>query len=175
VGVDAEKLLRHMAWANQEIIGEVAELPDEALDAYAVNPEWTVREIARHIASSATWYGWRILDKSDLTDIENLEWQAKLDETEIAPTSSREIPLVLARLKSADALLLKETEKPDGVVVHEWEGKSIVRARSTVISQAIHHATEHRAQLVAALEARGFSTINLDDYDLWAFCHKFGE
>ncbi len=57
--MDAEKLFKHMAWANSEILKKVAELPDEALDAYAVNPEWTVREIARHIASSATWYGWR--------------------------------------------------------------------------------------------------------------------
>jgi len=173
--MDAAKLLKHMAWANQEIIGRVAELPDEALDALVVNPEWTVREIARHIASSATWYGWRLLDKSEFTEIENQGWQAKLDETEIAPTSAREMTLVLSRLKSADALLLEEAAKPEGVVVREWEGKTIVRARSTVISQAIHHATEHRAQLVAALESRGYTTINLDDFDLWAFASKFGE
>jgi len=173
--MDAAKLLKHMAWANQEIIGKVAELPDEALDAFVVNPEWTVREIARHIASSATWYGWRLLDKSEFTEIENQEWQAKLDETEIAPRSAREITLVLSRLKSADALLFEEAAKPEGVVVREWEGNTIVRARSTVISQAIHHATEHRAQLVAALESRGYTTINLDDFDLWAFASKFGE
>lgn len=173
--MEIEKLLKHMAWANQEIIGKVAELPDEALDAFVVNPEWTVREIARHIASSATWYGWRLLDKSEFTEIENQEWQAKLDETEIAPTSTSEMTLVLSRLKSADALLFEEAAKPEGVVVREWEGKTIVRARSTVISQAIHHATEHRAQLVAALESRGYTTINLDDFDLWAFASKFGE
>ena len=40
-----------------------------------------------------------------------------------------------------------------------------MRARSTVLSQAVHHATEHRAQLVAALEANGYTDINLDDFD----------
>jgi hypothetical protein len=29
--------------------------------------------------------------------------------------------------------------------------------------------------LVDALEARGYKTINLDDFDVWAYCDKFGE
>jgi uncharacterized damage-inducible protein DinB len=37
------------------------------------------------------------------------------------------------------------------------------------LSQAIHHATEHRAQISAAIEARGFSPLNLDDLDLWSY------
>jgi uncharacterized damage-inducible protein DinB len=66
--MNSTKLLMHMAWANHEIFTKVSELPDEALDAYAVNPDWTAREIVRHIASSATWYGWRLLDKSNFTE-----------------------------------------------------------------------------------------------------------
>ena len=27
----------------------------------------------------------------------------------------------------------------------------------------------------SALEVRGFTSINLDDYDLWAYCDIFGE
>lgn len=173
--MDAEKLLKHMAWANTEILSKVAELPDAALDAYAVNPEWTVREIARHIASSATWYGWRLLDRSNFTEIESAQWQAKLDETEIPPATVADIQILIDRLKDADQLLFEEAARPEGTVVREWQGKTIVRARSTVAAQAIHHATEHRAQLVAALEARGFTSINLDDYDLWNYCDKFGE
>lgn len=170
-----EKLFKHMAWANTEILSKVAELPDVALDAYAVNPEWTVREISRHIASSATWYGWRLLDKSNFTEIESAAWQAKLDEGEIPPATAKDIYIVIARLKAADQLLLEEAARPEGTIVREWKGKTIVRARSTVLSQAIHHATEHRAQLVDALEARGFTSILLDDYDVWNYCDKFGE
>ena len=173
--MDAAKLLKHMAWANQEIFSKVAELPDEALDSYAVNPEWTAREIMRHIASSATWYGWRLLDRSSFTAAENNSWQAILDETEIAPVSMRDMPTLLARAAKADAALLAEAELPEGVVYREWEGEIITRARSTVISQAVHHATEHRAQLVSALEAKGFTTINLDDYDLWNYADTIGE
>jgi len=43
------------------------------------------------------------------------------------------------------------------------------RLRSTVLSQAIHHATEHRAQIASALEAKGFKPVDLDDISLWAY------
>lgn len=52
---------------------------------------------------------------------------------------------------------------------HSNDGRPEVWARSTILSQASHHATEHRAQLVAALEAKEFNGINLDRMDLWAF------
>jgi uncharacterized damage-inducible protein DinB len=51
----------------------------------------------------------------------------------------------------------------------DYEEKLVKRWRSTILSQAIHHATEHRAQLAAALEAKGFNPVNLDDLDLWSF------
>jgi hypothetical protein len=43
------------------------------------------------------------------------------------------------------------------------------RLRSTVLSQAIHHATEHRAHIASALEAKDFESINLDDISLWDY------
>ena len=173
--MDAEKLFKHMAWANSEILKKVAELPDEALDAYAVNPEWTVREIARHIVSSATWYGWRLLDWKNFTEAESVNWQEKLDVTEEKPANAEELKKLIERLGEADSVLLEAAAQPEGVVHREVDGELITRARSTIISQAIHHATEHRAQLVSALEARGFTTINLDDYDLWNYADTIGE
>ena len=173
--MNADKLLKHMAWANKEILTKVADLPDEALDSYLVNSEWTVREIVRHICSSATWYGYRLLDKEQWSQADHDVWNAKLADTEIQPARSADVLTVVAKLELADAELLRASQEPEGVVLREVEGKMISRARSTVISQSIHHATEHRAQLVAALEAKGFETINLDDYDLWAFSSLFGE
>jgi uncharacterized damage-inducible protein DinB len=173
--MNSEKLLKHMAWANQEIISKLFGMPNEALDAYAVNPEWTAREIARHIASSATWYGWRLLDKSFWSESDHAAWKAKLDATEIPPATISDIPQLLEKISAADSVLLEAARLPEGEVLREVDGKTIVRARSTIISQSIHHATEHRAQLVSALEARGFTSINLDDFDLWAYCDKHGE
>ena len=173
--MDAAKLLKHMAWANQEIFKQVAAMPDEALDAYSVNPEWTAREIMRHIASSATWYGYRLIDKDLLTEDERSTWKLKLDETEIPPATMKDMPVLLARLKAADTELFRAAEKPEGFIVHTMDGRTVNRARSTIISQSIHHATEHRAQLVSALEAKGFVGINLDDYDVWYYSDTIGE
>lgn len=173
--MDAAKLLKHMAWANQEIFSKVAELPDEALDAYAVNPEWTAREIMRHIASSATYYGYRLIDKDALSAGEKSEWQSKLEATHVPPANMRDMKVILDRVAAADAELLRAASEPEGFVVHTMDGRTVSRARSTIISQSIHHATEHRAQLVSALEAKGFITINLDDYDLWYYSDTIGE
>jgi uncharacterized damage-inducible protein DinB len=80
----------------------------------------------------------------------------------------------LARLKeqaaAVDAMLL-ECVKLDDVQIEfvNYEDKLVKRWRSTILSQAIHHATEHRAQIASALEAKGFTPVNLDDLDLWEF------
>ena len=58
--ISLQRALEHMAWANQEIYKLIAELPDEALDAYATDPEFPVREILRHIASSSGSYASRL-------------------------------------------------------------------------------------------------------------------
>ncbi|CAN2218635.1 DNA damage-inducible protein DinB [Candidatus Nanopelagicaceae bacterium] len=173
--MDAAKLLKHMAWANQEIFSKVAELPDEALDAYAVNPEWTAREIMRHIASSATYYGYRLIDKDALSEAEKTEWQVKLEATHVPPVTMRDMNVILDRIAAADAELLRAASEPEGFVIHTMDGRTVSRARSTIISQSIHHATEHRAQLISALEAKGFVGINLDDFDLWYYADTIGE
>lgn len=173
--MDAEKLLKHMAWANQEIFSKISELPDAALDAYAVNPEWTAREIIRHITSSATWYGYRLMDRAGFSEGVKNDWKQKLAETEIPPTTMKDMSVILDRAGAADAELLAAARLPEGFMTHTMDGKTITRARSTIISQAIHHATEHRAQLISALESKGFTTINLDEYDLWAYSETIGE
>jgi uncharacterized damage-inducible protein DinB len=173
--MDAEKLLKHMAWANQEIFTKVAELPDSALDAYAVNPEWTAREIIRHIASSATWYGYRLMDRAGFSEGVKSDWQQKLAASEIPPATMKDMTVILDRAAAADAELLAAARLPEGFMTHQVDGATVTRARSTIISQAIHHATEHRAQLISALEAKGFTSINLDHYDLWAYSSTINE
>jgi len=50
------RALRHMSWANQKVYASFATLPDEALDAYITNPEWTARHLLQHIVSGSDWY-----------------------------------------------------------------------------------------------------------------------
>jgi uncharacterized damage-inducible protein DinB len=170
--MDMEKILKHMAWANQEIIGAINTLPKESLDAYAVNPEWTVGNILRHIGSASNWYVWRLLDRANFTEAEKTFWDARLKDADEEAPLMEDISNVLGILKDSDRWLLEESRKPEGEIIRDFKGESIVITRSTILAQAVHHATEHRAQAVAALELRGYSSINLDDYDLWNFNSK---
>ena len=173
--ISTEKMLKHMAWANTEILSQVALLPDEALGAYVVNPEWTVREIIHHYVRSSHFYGYRLQMRTPEIARQGEPKREAYIQSEIAPARSSDILPLIAALKIADHTLLDESFEGEGVVYREVEGELIERSRSTIIFQAIHHATEHRAQLVSALEARGYSSISLDDFDLWAFADLFGE
>lgn len=153
--ISMEQILKHMAWANQGVYSQIATLPDEALNAYATNPEWHVGEILRHIASSADWYGYRLTGRQ----YEDFD----------APTTMAGLKEIAAKLVRFDADLLEYSKDPDADVQVNRDGVITIWKRSTIISQAVHHATEHRAQAVSALEAKGFMSVNLDDYDVWAY------
>ena len=153
--ISLQRALAHMSWANQEIFKLIAELPDEALAAYATDPEFPVREILRHIAAASGGYAYR------LDGIEN----EPMDQ----PKNMAELREITKTLEVADARLIKLVELEDKSIEVIRDGKTINWLRSTIITQAVHHATEHRAQAISALEARGFKAVNLDDFDLWAF------
>ena len=160
--IELNRLLAHMAWANQKTIEHLQTLPEDSLKAFATNPEWFVAEIAHHIVDSADHYAFRISGKPALTQ----PGDECIDDVNVIAD--------LARLKEqaakVDAMLL-DCVKLEEVQIEflNYEDKVVKRWRSTILSQAIHHATEHRAQIASALEAKGFTPVNLDDLDLWSY------
>ena len=160
--IELNRLLAHMAWANQKTIEHLQTLPEDSIKAFATNPEWFVAEIAHHIVDSADHYAFRISGKPALTQ----PGDECIDDVNVIAD--------LARLKEqaakVDAMLL-DCVKLEEVQIEflNYEDKLVKRWRSTILSQAIHHATEHRAQIASALEAKGFTPVNLDDLDLWSY------
>jgi uncharacterized damage-inducible protein DinB len=157
-----DRLLAHMAWANQKTIEHLQSLPEESLKAFATNPEWHAAEIIYHIVDAADHYAYRICGVPALTQ------PGEPCIEEIKEISD------LARLKEQAAFVDKalfDCVKLDDIQLEfeNAEEKLVKRWRSTILSQAIHHATEHRAQLASALEAKGFEPVNLDDLDLWSY------
>ena len=157
-----DRLLAHMAWANQKTIEHLQTLPEDSLKAFATNPEWFVGEIIYHILDSADHYAYRISGIPALTH----PGDPCVDEVKSIAD--------LARLKEqaakVDAMLLDCVKLEDiQLEFINGEGDQVKRWRSTILSQAIHHATEHRAQIASALEGKGFTPVNLDDLDLWSY------
>ena len=165
--ISLDRLLGHMAWANQKTIEHLETLPEESLKAFATNPEWFLGEIAFHIVDSADHYAYRISGKPALTQ----PGDPCIDDVKSISD--------LARLKqqaaTVDAMLLDCVKLEDiQLEFVNAEGEQVKRWRSTILSQAIHHATEHRAQIASALEAKGFTPVNLDDLDLWSYEKSVG-
>lgn len=150
-----DRLLRHMAWANAALIGHLAGLADEVLTLASPRNEWTVAMILQHLVDAADRYASR------------LEGVPRPDGTE-PPTIAAELAAVSARCAAIDARIRAQAAVPDGPSPSPDPGRP-GRARSTIVGQAIHHATEHRAQIAGALATNGIDAIDLDALDVWAY------
>ena len=160
MSIGLERLLRHMALANQLTIEHLATLPQEALKSYATNPEWFVAEITHHIVDSADAYAYRITGKHPELPGKSIQEIEKIADLEAL---ARQAAII-------DAALLDSAKLDDELLEFKnYSGNLVKRWRSTILSQSIHHATEHRAQIASALEAKGFKPVNLDDLDLWSY------
>ena len=151
-----DRLLRHMAWANAAVIGQLAGLTDDALGLSAPRNEWTVAMILQHLVDAADRYAARLEGQPRPDRTPNLppRWPSSPSSRLAAPPSTRgSAPRPPSRTG--------RRPRPD-------PGKA-GRARSTILGQAIHHATEHRAQIAAALSTHGIDAIDLDALDVWAY------
>jgi uncharacterized damage-inducible protein DinB len=149
-----DRLLRHMAWANATMFAWLGGLSDEALGLSSPRNEWTAGMILAHLVDSAGGYASRL---------EGVPRQARIEPPTIAGLAD-----LAASCAAFDARLRSQAAVPDGPCPSPNPANP-TRARSTVLAQAIHHATEHRAQIGGALAAHGIDALDLDEIDLWAY------
>ena len=151
-----DRLLRHMAWANATMFDWLGGLSDEALGLSSPRNEWTAAMILAHLVDSAGGYASRL---------EGVPRQAA---DRAADRRSRSSPGLRPRAPSSTPASARRRALPDGPSPSPNPDEP-VRARSTVLAQSIHHATEHRAQIAGALAAHGIDALDLDELDVWAF------
>lgn len=144
-----------MAWANDTLFGHLATLPAAAFGVSYVPTEWSIGRLSVHLISSSEWFRY-CLTGTRWTDLDR-EW------------TSAEVVALRSYLAELDAILGSEAQKPDGNVTFEDEDGPKTFRRSTILTQAVVHAAEHRAQIAVALEVHGFPRFDLDLIDLWAF------
>jgi len=151
-----DRLLQHMAWANADLFARLAKLPDAALAHTAHGNEWSVGAIAHHLVTAAENYAQR------------LHGETRAPEREM-PTGSTGVIELRVALATADEKLRAAAALP-GEEVLSWisfNGEPMSFPRWVLINQAVHHATEHRAQIAGALAAHGINAIDLDAIDVW--------
>lgn len=151
-----DRLFRHMAWANQIMLVKLQEVPMESLTLCAENKEWTVSVIVEHLVRAAGNYGARVLEEAPPGGFS-------------VPSTREDLVELARRCGEFDARLRDLANQPDGVTTFQRDGRTIHRARSTILAQSIHHATEHRAQIADILSLHGIAAIDLDEMDVWAY------
>ena len=156
--VVTDRLFRHLAWANNYVFDKIAEQPEEYLKLTAPNDTWTVAEILEHLTAS------RYADLLDGTG----------DIPTQVPSNKAEV-LALKELSHSFDLRLRESAKnPVGFVEFQRGERTIRRNRETILTQSIHHATEHRAQIAGIFANHGLKVIDLYEIDLWEFANYEG-
>ena len=153
-----DHLLAHMAWANAALFKQLGQLPNPALSHTAPGSEWSVGAIAHHLVTAAENYAQR------------LHGEPRAPKRE-APTDAVGISELRAALATADAKL-REAAGLDGEEILRWtsfNGEAMTFPRWVLVNQAVHHATEHRAQIAGALAAHGITAVDLDAIDIWAY------
>jgi uncharacterized damage-inducible protein DinB len=154
-----DRLLRHMAWANGQLLARLAAQPADVLALVAPRNEWSAGRILAHLVNAAQGYASRMEGVPRPADVET-------------PTSATELAELGTRLAATDASLRRQATEPDVLIRHPVRDEQDLR--STILAQAIHHATEHRAQIAGALATNGNDAIDLDVIDVWEFSDSEG-
>lgn len=154
--VTLNRVFRHMAWANDRFFHQLSQLPEEAFNFSAWNPEWTVSKVANHIV---------IAQGRFLTRLQKMEPFPEAD----FPATKIGMQQLTDKAKENDQQLLKMLDGPDEMLTFIRYGETVSYLRSTVLAQIVHHATEHRAQIADILAVNKMDVMNLDELDLWTF------
>ena len=145
-----------MAWANKQMLTILQGLPDEAINFSAWNPDWTVGTIAHHIV---------IAEGRLISRITQQPAPVEFD----PPKTASDISQLITVCAERDAQLLSLINTPDEMRAFVRYGNEVEFLTSTILVQAVHHASEHRAQISDILAADSRDVLNLDEIDLWSF------
>jgi len=154
-----ETLFRHNAWANALLFERCAALTDAQLDASIIGAYGSIRDTLIHIANSERSYLHRITTGQPYLRPEGAP----------APTI---VALQESIHASGNALVVAAPKvQPSDAVQVDWEGTPRSVPSAILLTQAINHATEHRAQIMATLTQLG---IQPPDLDGWTYFESVG-
>lgn len=152
--ISLEMSIKHLAWSNQHFFSYFVDKPESIFGLRAADGEWPIGKLLNHLAGSAEWYRY-CLTGTKWTDLKRI----------VSGDIAREYLAIMADL---DAVLLETAALPDKDLVFEGENGTMHATRSLILSQAILHSAEHKAQIATILKQHG-QHLDLDALDLWAF------
>jgi uncharacterized damage-inducible protein DinB len=146
-------LFTHNMWANVQLLEVCAKLSDAQLDATIIGTFGTIRDTLTHIVKSERSYFSRISTGK------------RFDFPADAPPPTLAEMLEWTRTTGQGLIACVPNVQPDDSVQIDWDGVMTTVPVTVVVTQAINHATEHRAQIMAILTQLGIEPPGLSGWD----------
>ena len=150
-------LFQHNHWANLRILEICADLTDEQLDASLEGTYGSIRETLQHIVTAERSYLSRISTGQPYRGPKEAQPLSIANMTEIAMTTGSGLIEWAPKVKASN------------LVTVDWEGTPRDVPKTSLLTQAVKHATEHRSQVMAILTQLG---IQPPDLDAWTYFDK---
>jgi uncharacterized damage-inducible protein DinB len=152
-------LFRHNAWANLKLLNACEGLSEGHLAANVPGTYGTIRDTLLHIVGAEVSYVRRV--------------NGRLPDN---PPKRGEFPGFEVLKKAVtwceeEYLQLALNATPADMVVETWEGKTARYRLTALLTQAINHSTEHRAQIATILTQQG---IEPPDMSGWMYMDEMG-
>jgi len=136
-------MFQHNAWANLKLLDFCAGLSAEQLAATAAGTYGAIRDTLNHIVQAEASYVARVNGKRPPSLPENTPFAG------IAPLRDA------AAWTSAEMLQLALGARTDTLVIERWPEATEQYKLADLLTQAINHANEHRAQIATVLTHLG--------------------
>jgi uncharacterized damage-inducible protein DinB len=145
-------LFSHNLWANLRLLERCAGLTSEQLEATIAGTFGTIRHTLEHIVNSEKSYFSRISTGQPYPHPKDAPPLSIAEMVESARTTGQGFVEWAAKVQAADTVQIN------------WDGTPRDVPKSIIITQAINHATEHRAQIMAILTQLGIEPPDLDGW-----------
>jgi uncharacterized damage-inducible protein DinB len=147
-----DTLFHHNLWANARLFALCAGLTDTQLDTSIVGAYGSIRATLAHIANAEYSYWHRIATGQPFRRPEGAPAQSMADLQESIQLSGDGLIAAAPTIQAQDT------------VVVDWDGTPRSVPKAVILTQAINHATEHRAQIMATLTQLGIQPPDLDGW-----------
>ena len=145
-------LFRHNLWANVRLFEVCAHLSDEQLDASVTGGYGSIRDTMQHIVTAERSYLQRITTGQPYRRPQGAPPLTMAEMQDSIRTSGEGFIVAAPNVQAQDSVTVDREGTPRSV------------PSTILLTQAINHATEHRAQITAVLTHLGVEPPSLDGW-----------
>lgn len=145
-------LFLHNRWANLRLLESCARLTDEQLDGTVTGTYGSIRDTLQHVVTAERSYVSRISTGQPYRRPKDAPSLTLQDMTESLSASGSGLIEWAAKVRADDTVQV------------DWEGTPRQVPKIVILTQAINHATEHRAQIMVILTQLGVQPPELDGW-----------